>query len=69
MSERLFLHLYGHALLERAANQGWWCPTCTRWKAQEEIRQKVVDEVCCEVCRECGTVCEDRRHESHDVPF
>jgi uncharacterized Zn finger protein len=66
---RYFFALYGKALLDRAAAQGWWCPSCARWKTQDEVRQAERDEVCVEVCTTCGTIAEDRRAETNEPPF
>jgi hypothetical protein len=64
----LFVRLYDHYLLRRAARQHWWCAHCHRWRTQDEIRQQLVDDVCVEVCKRCGTVCVDHRHTGPEVP-
>ena len=47
---------------------GWWCPWCQAWKTRDDIRQVERDEVCLEVCAQCGTVVEDRRFTPPDEP-
>jgi Zn ribbon nucleic-acid-binding protein len=47
---------------------GWWCPGCQAWKTRDDIRPAEQDEVCLDVCTECGSVVEDRRFLAPDDP-
>jgi hypothetical protein len=45
---------------------GWWCSGCQVWLTRTEVRQTEQDEVCLEVCAQCGGVVEDRRFTDTD---